>query len=172
MSTIAENLKNINDRIAAACKRSGRDPGEVTLISVSKTKPNEALHEAYEAGVREFGENKVQEMTSKQEELPKDIHWHMIGHLQRNKVKYLADYVTLIHSVDSYRLAEEISIHGQKRKRVIPILIEVNVAGENTKFGISKDETEQLVREISQLKGVKIMGLMTVAPYILAQKTA
>ena len=166
MSTIEENLKRINDRIEAACKRSGRDRSEVTLISVSKTKPVETLDTAYKAGVREFGENKVQEMTSKHEALPGDIHWHMIGHLQRNKVKYLADYVTLIHSVDSYRLAEEISIHGQKRKRVIPILIEVNVADESTKFGVSKDEVEQLVREISELKGVKIMGLMTVAPYI------
>ena len=166
MSTIEENLKRINDRIEAACKRSGRDRSEVTLISVSKTKPVETLDTAYKAGVREFGENKVQEMTSKHEALPEDIHWHMIGHLQRNKVKYLADYVTLIHSVDSYRLAEEISIHGQKRKRVIPILIEVNVADESTKFGVSKDEVEQLVREISELKGVKIMGLMTVAPYI------
>ena len=166
MSTIASNLENVNSNIAAACKRVGRDPKEVTLISVSKTKPNEMLLDAYETGVRVFGENKVQEMTKKWEELPKDIDWHMIGHLQRNKVKYLAPYVKLIHSVDSYRLAEEISIQAQKHKRVIPILIEVNVADEESKFGVKKEEVLQLVEEISELKGVKVSGLMTVAPYV------
>ena len=166
MEKIAENLNKIKDRIAAAARRAGRDPSEITLISVSKTKPIETLNLAYDAGVREFGENKVQEMTAKHEQLPTDIKWHMIGHLQRNKVKYLADYVTLIHSVDSYRLAEEISVFGQKKKRVIPILIEVNVADEATKFGVLRDDVEELVREISSLSGVKIMGLMTVAPYV------
>ena len=163
---IKDNLKNVYENIERACKRCNRDPREVTLISVSKTKPNEMLMEAYNAGARVFGENKVQEMTSKHEDLPDDIRWHMIGHLQRNKVKYLAPYVELIHSVDSYRLAEEISIQAQKNKRIIPILIEVNVADEESKFGVKKDETKLLVREISELPGVKVSGLMTVAPYV------
>ena len=164
-NTITENYKNIESRVLAACQRAGRDPSSVTLISVTKDKPVEALMECYEAGARTFGENKVQELTAKMPQLPKDISWHMIGHLQRNKVKYIAGQVALIHSVDSYRLAEEINIHGKKLGKKLPILIEVNIAREDTKFGIMPEETLQLCREISPLDGIEVKGLMTIAPY-------
>ena len=164
---LEENLKQVKENINKACEKVGRDPSEVTLIAVSKTKPIETLQEAYDLGVRVFGENKVQELDKKIDALPDDISWHMIGHLQRNKVKYIAGRVALIHSVDSYRLAEEINIQAKKRGVVIPILIEVNVAGEESKFGVSPDETIQLIEEISALDGVKVSGLMTIAPYIV-----
>ncbi|MCR5452737.1 MAG: YggS family pyridoxal phosphate-dependent enzyme [Lachnospiraceae bacterium] len=165
---VKENYEEIEKRVCAACERAGRDRSEVTLIAVSKTKPLEALKEAYEAGAREFGENKVQELMDKIPELPEDIKWHMIGHLQRNKVKYLARYknIEMIHSVDSYRLAEEINIHGKKSGRVFPILIEVNAAGEESKFGVAPEETLQLCEEISKLDAVSIKGLMTIAPFV------
>ncbi|SDB09271.1 YggS family pyridoxal phosphate-dependent enzyme [Eubacterium oxidoreducens] len=164
---ISENLKDVEANICKACEKSGRNREEVTLIAVSKTKPNEDLIEAYNCGIREFGENKVQEMTGKSEALPKDIHWHMIGHLQRNKVKYLAPYVSLIHSVDSIRLAEEINKQAQKASRVIPILIEVNIAHEESKFGINENEVYEMVNTISKMPNVQIKGLMTIAPYVV-----
>lgn len=162
---IRENLKNVREQIQAICLKAGRDPGAVTLIAVSKTKPVEALREAYEAGVRDFGENKVQELTEKIPQLPPDIRWHVIGHLQRNKVKYIVGKVALIHSVDSFRLAEEISRESIKKGVETRILIEVNVAGEETKYGVSCDEAPNLVKEISVLPGVRVKGLMTIAPY-------
>lgn len=164
---IKEDLTKVRQRIEAACKRVGRDPSEVTLIAVSKTKPAEVIMEAYEEGQRVFGENKVQELTGKIEELPKDIKWHMIGHLQRNKVKYIIGNVDLIHSVDSYRLAEAINIESKKRGIITPILIEVNAAGEMSKFGVRPEETLHLVSDISELDSVKINGLMTIAPYVV-----
>ena len=136
------------------------------MIAVSKTKPVSMLMEAYECGCRHFGENKVQELVSKYEVMPGDIHWHMIGHLQRNKVKYIIDKVSLIHSVDSIRLAEEISREASKRGIEVSILIEVNVAGEESKFGVSVPETLHLVQEIAALPGIQIKGLMTIAPYV------
>ena len=137
-----------------------------SLIAVSKTKPIPMLEEAYAYGIRDFGENKVQELVDKYEYMPKDIRWHMIGHLQRNKVKYIVDKVYLIHSVDSLRLAEEISRQAVKKNVVCNILIEVNMGGEDTKFGLmNNEEVIALVREISQLPGIAIKGLMTVAPY-------
>ena len=136
------------------------------MIAVSKTKPVSAIMEAYEHGIREFGENKVQELTQKAEVLPKDIRWHMIGHLQRNKVKYVVGKAALIHSVDSVRLAEEISREAVKKKISVSILIEVNIAGEDSKFGVSPGETEALIREIAKLPGIHIEGLMTIAPYV------
>ncbi|MDD6448358.1 MAG: YggS family pyridoxal phosphate-dependent enzyme [Lachnospiraceae bacterium] len=163
---IEKNLNHVKEEIKEACKRAGRDPKEVTLIAVSKTKPIEDLRAAYAAGARDFGENKVQELTGKIEEMPADIRWHMIGHLQRNKVKYIAGKVSLIHSVDSYRLAEEINIQAKKNNCTIPILIEVNYAKENSKFGIAPEETKELVQEISELENVKIKGLMTIAPFV------
>ncbi len=163
---ISERLEEVNARIAEACERSGRDPSEVTLVAVSKTKPVEMIREAYDSGVRDFGENKVQEMMEKQEQLPGDIRWHMIGHLQRNKVKYLIGKVHLIHSVDSLRLAEEISAQSVKRGVDTDILIEVNIAGEESKFGISRDETLSLVEAAASLPGIHIKGLMVVAPYV------
>lgn len=163
---IRENLVSVQKNIEKSCERAGRNAEDVRLIAVSKTKPVEALKEAYEAGCRDFGENKVQELTEKYEELPKDIRWHMIGHLQRNKVKYLVGRVYMIHSVDSVKLAEEISREAVKKNVTVPILVEVNVAGEESKFGTSVREAEMLVREIAALPGVSVRGLMTIAPYV------
>lgn len=163
---ICENLKEVEAKIEAACKRAGRDRSEVTLIAVSKTKPVEMLEEAYGIGIREFGENKVQEMMDKYEVMPKDIHWHMIGHLQRNKVKYLMGKAALIHSVDSLRLAEEISAQSVKHEVTTDILIEVNIAGEETKFGTDREEAIALVEAAAKLPNIHICGLMTIAPFV------
>jgi hypothetical protein len=162
--SIAENLKEVQRDINEVCKKCGRDPSEVTLIAVSKTKPLEDLKEAYDAGARDFGENKVQELIAKMPNLPSDIRWHMIGHLQRNKVKYIAGEVELIHSVDSFRLAEEINIQAKRKKIIIPALIEINIGDEESKFGVRPDEAKELCKEISELDSIHIEGLMTVAP--------
>lgn len=153
------------ERVRAACLRSGRSADEVTLIAVSKTKPVALLTEAYQAGARDFGENKVQEMMDKIPVLPDDISWHMIGHLQRNKVKYLIGKTKLIHSVDSLRLAEEISKQSEKHGVCTDVLIEVNIAEEESKFGTSREEAIALVHEAAGLPGIHICGLMTIAPY-------
>ena len=163
---VKENLQDVEKKIEEACRRAGRDRSEVTLIAVSKTKPVSMLQEAYSAGIREFGENKVQEMMDKYDVLPDDIHWHMIGHLQRNKVKYLMGKAALIHSVDSLRLAEEISAQSVRHQVVTDILIEVNIAGEETKFGTDREEAISLVEEASRLPGIHICGLMTIAPFV------
>ena len=138
-----------------------------TLVAVSKTKPNELLLEAYEAGVRDFGENKVQEMSEKAEQLPKDIRWHMIGHLQRNKVKYLAPFVHLIHSVDSLKLLKEIDKEAKKNERIIQVLLQVYIAKEESKFGLDEDELRALLHDeaFAKLDSVKIVGLMGMATY-------
>ena len=162
---VAENYRYVLKKVEEACVRSGRDPKDVTLIAVSKTKPVEMIEEAMEAGARVFGENKVQELCDKYEQLPKDLHWHLIGHLQRNKVKYIVDKAELIHSVDSLKLAEEISKEALKKNVEVNILIEVNVAEEESKFGVSVEETLALVEEIAKLPGIHIQGLMTIAPY-------
>ncbi len=163
---LSKNLQQVEENIALACEKAGRKREEVTLVAVSKTKPVSVLFEAYGIGVRDFGENKVQEICEKRESLPSDIRWHMIGHLQRNKVKHIIRDVALIHSVDTYRLAEEINIHAKKIKRIVPILIEVNIAGEATKFGVDAEETMQLAEEISKLDNLRVKGLMAVAPYV------
>lgn len=163
---IRENLIQTRKNIEEACGRAGRTPEEIRLIAVSKTKPLEMLMEAYEAGVRDFGENKVQELADKYNALPKDIRWHMIGHLQRNKVKYLVGKVYLIHSVDSLRLAQEIQKEAQKKQVEVDILVEVNVAEEKSKFGSTVEETLQLIQDIAVLPAVHIQGLMTVAPFV------
>ncbi len=161
---IEENLIEVWRRIREAAERSGRDPMDVTLIAVSKTKPVSDIEIAYNLGVRDFGENHVQELMEKIPVLPSDIRWHMIGHLQRNKVKYIVGRVSLIHSVDSLRLAEEINKESVKAGVVSDILLEVNAAGEESKWGGSLEETLDLVREVSALPGVHVKGLMTVAP--------
>lgn len=166
MSMVAENLAEVEKKVCEACERAGRSRDEVTLIAVSKTKPVSMIEELLPGGTRDFGENKVQELCEKYEVLPKDIRWHLIGHLQRNKVKYIADMAYLIHSVDSLRLAEAISEEGVKKGVTVPILIEVNVAGEESKFGVTPEETESLVREIAKLPSIQIKGLMTIAPYV------
>ena len=163
---IQEQVRSVQERIRAACAAVGRDPSEVTLIAVSKTKPVPLLTEAYDAGCREFGENKVQEIMDKYDQLPPDIHWHMIGHLQRNKVKYIVDKVTMIHSVDSLRLAEAIDHEAGRKGCVVPVLLEVNVAEEDTKFGLMVEEVLPLCETLDGFSNLSVMGLMTIAPFV------
>jgi hypothetical protein len=163
---LRENFDEVEDKISQACIRSGRERSEVTLIAVSKTKPVDMLREIYDCGQRDFGENKPQEMRDKTALLPSDIRWHMIGHLQRNKVKYVVDKACLIHSVDSVRLARAISDEAVKKQCQVPILIEVNVAGEESKFGVSVENTYSLINEISAYPNIHIEGLMTIAPFV------
>lgn len=163
---IRERLEKVQNSISEAVKASGRDEKDVTLIAVSKTKPVEMIKEVYDAGIRDFGENKVQEIIDKYPKLPSDIRWHLIGHLQTNKVKYIIDKVCMIHSVDSLKLAQEISRQAIKHNVTADILIEVNVAGEDTKFGVKPEDTLSLCEKISTLANVRIRGLMTVAPFV------
>lgn len=163
---ILENLEEVNKRILCACEKAGRDPKEVTLIAVSKTKPASMIKEAYGAGVRDFGENKVQELCEKYKELPQDIKWHMIGHLQRNKVKQIIGKTVLIHSVDSLRLAEQIEEEAGKQDLIIDILLEINVAEEDSKFGFKLEEAESAILKIATFPHVRIKGLMTIAPFV------
>ena len=164
--SIKENIIDTYKNIEKAAGKASRNKDDITLIAVSKTKPIEMLLEAYETGIREFGENKVQELIDKYDKLPKDIHWHMIGHLQTNKVKYIVDKAFLIHSVDSIKLAREISKEAVKKNVVSNILIEVNMAEEKSKFGVLANETQMLIEEISKLPNIIVRGLMTVAPYV------
>lgn len=164
--SVCENYKEVEKRVEEACKRAGRKREEVTLIAVSKTKPVSMIEELLPLNVRDFGENKVQELTAKAEILPSNLHWHMIGHLQRNKVKYIVEKACIIHSVDSLRLAEEISKEAQKKQVTAKILIEVNVAEEESKFGVHTSEVLPLIEKISLLPSIAIKGLMTIAPYV------
>ena len=163
---LGENYRRVKENIRKACETAGRNEQDVTLLAVSKTKPVDMLLDVYQAGARDFGENKVQELVDKIPQLPSDIRWHMIGHLQRNKVKYIVDKVYLIHSVDSLRLAEEISREAVKKQTEVNILIEVNVAQEESKFGTTVEETTELVRRIALLPAIHIKGLMTIAPFV------
>lgn len=172
--SIKNALDDVRRHIQEACEKTETFPGghvkrsfpEVTLVAVSKTKPVPLLMEAYEAGARDFGENKVQEILEKYDQLPKDVRWHLIGHLQTNKVKYIVDKVVMIHSVDSVHLARAIEKECAKIDRVMPVLIQVNVAGEETKFGIAPEEAEELVRQISEFSHLDVRGFMTVAPFV------
>ncbi len=161
---IADNLKAVQKKINDSCRLAGRDPGEVTLVAVSKTRPSADILELYNAGHRDFGENYVQELRTKREELPKDIRWHMIGHLQKNKVKYIAEYISMIHSVDSADLALVIEKEAAKHNRIIPVLLEVNIAGEETKYGVAPAEVPNLLASFSELPHVECRGFMTSAP--------
>ena len=154
---IAKNLLHIKNSL----------PEHVTLVAVSKTKPNAAILDAYKVGQRIFGENKIQEMAAKHEELPKDIEWHMIGHLQSNKVKYMAHFVNLIHGVDSLKTLKEINKQAKKHDRVIKCLLQARIAKEETKFGLSFTDIEQIItsEELSELKNIKIVGLMGMATF-------
>ena len=164
--SISENLHEINDRILQACERADRNPDEVTLIAVSKTKPLSALSEAYEEGARDFGENKVQEICEKYPEMPKDARFHMIGHLQTNKVSQVIDKVVLIHSVDSVHLAEKIEKEAAKRQITADILLEVNVAREESKFGLMLEEVVPALEMIREFPHIRVKGLMTIAPNV------
>ncbi len=163
---LKEQLDEVRRRMEEACKRVGRDPGEVTLVAVSKTKPAAMVQEAYDAGARDFGENKVQEILEKKPVLPEDARWHMIGHLQRNKVHQVIGKAVLIHSVDSMRLAEQIETEAAKKGIDVDILLEVNVAREESKYGFFLEETEEAVRKIAAFPHVHIKGLMTIAPFV------
>ncbi len=165
-SFLKDNYNNVLYNIKNACDRAGRQQDEVTLIAVSKTKPVEMLQEIYDCGCRDFGENKVQEIIDKYEKLPSDIRWHMIGHLQTNKVKYIVDKVYMIHSVDSFKLAKEISKEALKKNVTVKVLLEVNVAKEETKFGLLTEEVFQFYKDVIDLPGLKVCGLMTIAPYV------
>jgi pyridoxal phosphate enzyme (YggS family) len=155
--SIRENLLNIKATL----------PSNVTLAAVSKTKPVSDIMQAYEAGQRVFGENKIQEMTEKWEQMPKDIQWHMIGHIQSNKVKYMAPYVSLIHGVDSLKLLEEINKQAQKNNRVIDCLLQLHIAEEETKFGLNEEELNELLQSdiFKNLRNIKIVGLMGMATF-------
>lgn len=163
---IRENLEEVRKNVNEAVKRAGRNDEDVTLIAVSKTKPCEMIREAYDLGVRDFGENRVQEIIEKYPLLPEDIKWHLIGHLQTNKVKYIIDKVAMIHSVDSLKLAQEISRQAVKKNVSMDILIEVNVAEEESKFGVGCNDAIDLVAAISTLPNIRVRGYMTVAPFV------
>lgn len=162
---LSNNLKEVQDRIRVAALKAGRKPEDIELIAVSKTKPVEMITQIYELGIREFGENKVQEILAKSQVLPEDIHWHMIGHLQRNKVKSVLPKTVLIHSVDSLRLAKAISDEALKLNIIANILLEINVAGEESKYGFTPDEAYDRLVEIAALPNIMVKGLMTSAPY-------
>ena len=166
---IAHNVDKINKRIEVSAKKSGRNPDDITLIAVSKTVDADVIRCAYDHGIRDFGENKVQEIMNKYDKLPGDVRWHLIGHLQKNKVKYIIDKVVMIHSVDSYSLIDEIELRAAKCDKVMDILLQVNVSGEESKFGVSPDEVLDYVRYISQKPHIRLRGLMTIAQY--AQNT-
>ena len=163
---VKENLRNVEERVAKACLRSGRKREDVTLIAVSKTKPVSMIEEVLEEGVLDFGENKPQELKEKYEVLPENIRWHMIGHLQRNKIKYIIDKACLIHSVDSERLAQAISDEAGKRGIVMPVLVEVNIAREASKDGIFEENAEEIIKNISKLPYIHVEGLMAIAPFV------
>ena len=162
---LASNLQEVERKIMEACDKAGRAREEITLIAVSKTKPVPMLQEIYDLGVRDFGENKVQEIMDKYD-FVKPVRWHMIGHLQRNKVKQVIDKAVLIHSVDSVRLAKAIEAEAAKKDIVVQILLEVNVAEEDSKFGLKVDEVLPAIEEISTMPHVRIKGLMTIAPFV------
>ena len=163
---IVDNLKEVEERIQKACLISGRKREDVLLVAVSKTKPVEMIEEVMRAGIVDFGENKPQELKEKHDVLPKNLKFHMIGHLQRNKIKYIIDRAVMIHSIDSYRLAEAVNEEAKKAGRVMPVLVEVNIAGEESKFGLKPEETEDFIRQISGFSNIRVEGLMTIAPFV------
>ena len=167
MSKIHDNLDDVEKRIRAACDRSGRKREDVLLIGVTKTRTAEEINEAVDWGITDIGENKVQEIMDKYEHVHGDVNWHMIGHLQTNKVKYIIDKVSLIHSVDKIKLAEEIDKRAKEHGITADVLIEVNAAGEESKFGTDLEGAKQLIEEVrAKCKNVRIKGLMTIAPFV------
>ena len=166
MSMLLDNLKDVEERIQAACDRSGRKREDVLLVAVSKTKPVEMIEEVMTAGIVDFGENKPQELRDKYEVLPQNLRFHMIGHLQTNKIKYVIDRVVLIHSIDSIHLAEAVNAEAKKHNRIMPVLVEVNVAQEESKSGFLVEKTENAIREIAKLSNIRVEGLMTIAPFV------
>ena len=166
MSEITQNIDEINARIARAAERSGRKKEDILLLAVTKTIDIPRIKQVVDYGLTQLGENKVQEIVDKYDTLGSDVKWHLIGHLQTNKVKYIIDKVDLIHSVDSIKLAQEINKRAEQENKIMNILIEVNIAEEESKFGVKPEETENLIAEISQMKNICVKGLMTVAPFV------
>ncbi len=164
--SINENIQSVRQRIKNAAKRSGRDSEDITLVAVTKNRPVSAVEEVIKAGIRDIGENRNQELLAKYKAVDGDVNWHFIGHLQRNKVKYIIPFVYLIQSVDSTALAEEISKRAAKIEKVQDILLEVNISGEATKYGFSPKEVVPAVEELAQLKNIYIKGLMMMAPLL------
>ncbi|GMQ65012.1 YggS family pyridoxal phosphate-dependent enzyme [Vallitalea maricola] len=167
MENIKDNIKIVLDNIEIAAKKAGRNKEDIILIAVSKTKPVECIEEALKNGLINMGENKVQEIRHKYDVLGNNVKWHMIGHLQTNKVKYIIDKVSLIHSVDSLKLAEKINAEAIKSDKIMDILIQLNVAHEETKFGLMTKEVTDFVIAVSKLSNIRIKGLMTIAPYVI-----
>lgn len=164
---LKENYEKVKENIVRACEKAGRSPEDVTLIAVSKTKPLSDIEELLsDTNAVDFGENKVQELVDKYENVSRPVNWHMIGHLQTNKVKYIVDKVCMIHSVDSLNLARTIEKEAAKHDVTVNILIEVNVAQEETKFGLSCDEVHPLIQEIKDFPHIRVKGLMTIAPFV------
>lgn len=164
---ISENIRNIRDRIAITCERTGRDPREVTLVAVAKTFPSVSITEAVQAGIVDIGENYVQEMCRKQQELSESaIRWHFIGHLQKNKVRSIIDHVHLIHSVDSVSLGREVSAWAVEKGRTVAVLAQVNTSGEGTKFGVPPGDSKALVDGLLNLPNIAVAGFMTIGPFV------
>lgn len=167
---LREHLEEIESNIQSACARAGRSRESVRLIAVSKTQPVSAIEEAYALGLRDFGENKVKEMLGKESQLPEDIRWHLIGHLQTNKVRQVLSKTVLIHSLDSLKLLDAVDFEAMKQRIVVEGLLEVNVAEEESKFGFLPEELWGLLNRLCQYKNLKIRGLMTVAPFTINQE--
>jgi pyridoxal phosphate enzyme (YggS family) len=164
MGTVKDNLETINKKIKEAALKVNRDPQEIKLVAVTKTATLEQIKEAINEGVKIIGENKVQEATEKYQVLTTEVKWHLIGHLQTNKVKYAVEIFDLIHSVDSIKLAKEIDKRSVQFKKIIDVLIEVNISGEETKYGYNPEKVEAFLKEISEFSGIRVRGLMTIAP--------
>jgi len=165
LQRIKDNITTISGDIKDICIRTGKDPDSITIIAVTKTIDPERINYAIEGGIKNIGENKVQEIMAKYENIEKNVNWHLIGHLQTNKIKYIIDKVALIHSVDSINLAQEIGRRAEKAGIVMDVLVQVNVAQEETKFGIEFGETDSFIQQLSAIEGIKVKGLMTIAPY-------
>ncbi|KXL52447.1 hypothetical protein CLNEO_21430 [Anaerotignum neopropionicum] len=166
MSHILENIKEVEAKVAAAAQRSGRKREDILLLAVSKTQPVEVIRQAVTYGLSSLGENKVQEIMDKYEPMGEGVHWHLIGHLQTNKVKYIIDKVDMIHSVESLKLAEEIEKRGAARGIVMDVLVEVNIANEESKYGVAPENTEAFIRQLARMEHLRVRGLMTVAPFV------
>ena len=162
---VSQNLAKVREQIASACQKVGRDPKEVKIVAVTKTHPQETITEAIEAGIEYIGENKVQEAEAKHAEIGKACKWHMVGHLQRNKVKTALEIFDMIHSLDSTRLADEIEKQAEKQDLLVPCLIEVNTSGESTKFGVAPDKLAELAAHTLKKEHIKLVGLMTIGPF-------
>lgn len=164
--SIRENIDDIVKRIENTCKKVGRNPNDITVIAVSKTVESERAREAVEAGINNLGENRVQELVKKYDELKDlDIKWHMIGHLQKNKVKYIIDKTVLIHSVESLSLAEEINKRAEKNNLIANVLVELNIGEEDSKFGIKEESVYDFILSLEKFENIRVLGLMTVAPF-------